>query len=66
MTGFTGSPRLIKGGIALVDATSAAVKRLIAFQYNSDMLSHSCRVTRAGGRPRPQRAKKYSTTGGWK
>ena len=38
MTGFTGSPRLVKGGIVLVDPVSGAVRRIITLQYNPDSL----------------------------
>lgn len=32
MTTFTGSPRLLKGGIVLIDPDTAAVQRIIALQ----------------------------------
>jgi hypothetical protein len=44
MSGFTGSPRLIKGGIVLIDPASGAVKRVIVLQYNPDSLSRSLQV----------------------
>jgi len=39
MTGFSNSPRIVKGGLVLVDADSSSVKRVIALQYNPDTLS---------------------------
>jgi hypothetical protein len=61
MSGFTGSPRLIKGGIALVDPASGAIRRLIAFQYNPDTLTRTLQpqgVTSEGaGRSEPMRLK---------
>jgi len=33
------SPKLIKGGIVLVDATSGAILKIIAMQYNSDSVT---------------------------
>ena len=50
MTTFPGSPRLLKGGIVLIDPDSSAVRRIIALQYNPDTLSRTlfrCRA-RAG------------------
>src|SRR6185369_540253 len=35
------SPRLVRGGIVLVDATTGAVRRVIAMQYNPDTLTRS-------------------------
>ncbi len=49
MTSFPGSPRLIKGGIVLVDPTSGAVQRVIALQYNPDTLTRTLQVQAAGG-----------------
>jgi hypothetical protein len=34
MTTFPGSPRLLKGGIVLIDPTTGTVQRIIALQYN--------------------------------
>lgn len=41
MSSFPGSPRLVKGGIVLLDPRSGAVQRIIALQYNPDTLSRS-------------------------
>ena len=41
MGAFPGAPRLVKGGIVLVDAASGAVQRIILFQYNPDTLSRT-------------------------
>jgi hypothetical protein len=38
---FSGSPRLIKGGIVLLDPDSGAMLRVIALQYNPDTVSRS-------------------------
>ena len=35
------SPKLLKGGIVLVNADSGAIERIIALQYNSDTLTRS-------------------------
>ena len=44
MSGFSGSPRLIKGGIALIDPDTGAVQRVIVLQYNPDTLSRTLQV----------------------
>ena len=44
MSSFPGSPRLLKGGIVLVDPDSAAVQRIISLQYNPDSLSRTLQV----------------------
>lgn len=41
MTGFPNSPKLVKGGIVLLDPVSAAVRRIIVLQYNPDSLSRT-------------------------
>jgi hypothetical protein len=48
MTGFSGSPRLLRGGIVLVDPDSAAVQRVIALQYNPDTLTRTLAVQGVG------------------
>lgn len=44
MSSFPGSPRLIKGGIVLIDPVTAAVRRVIALQYNPDSLTRTLQV----------------------
>jgi len=44
MSAFPGSPRLVKGGLVLVDWTSGAVQRVIAMQYNPDSLSRTLQI----------------------
>ena len=44
MTGFTASPRLVKGGLVLIDPDTAAVQRVISLQYNPDSLTRSLQV----------------------
>ena len=41
MSSFPGSPRLLKGGIALLDPATAAVLSVIALQYNPDTLTRT-------------------------
>lgn len=48
MSAFPGSPRIIKGGLVLLDCDSGAVQRVISLQYNPDTLSRSLQVQGAG------------------
>jgi hypothetical protein len=48
MTSFPRSPRLLKGGIVLVDPETAAVKRVISLQYNPDSISRTLQVQGVG------------------
>src|ERR1051325_10475923 len=44
MTTFPGSPRLLKGGIVLIDPTTSTVLRIITLQYNPDTLTRSLQI----------------------
>ena len=44
MSTFPGSPRLIKGGLVLVDPETAQVQRVITLQYNPDTLTRSLQI----------------------
>lgn len=46
---MTISPKLLKGGIVLVDPNTNAVLRIIALQYNPDTLTRSLQVQGTGG-----------------
>lgn len=48
MTTFPRSPRLLKGGIVLIDSGTAAVQRVIVLQYSPDTLSRSFQVQGIG------------------
>ena len=49
MSSFPGSPKLVKGGLVLVDAETANVLRIISLQYNSNSLTRTLQVQTAGG-----------------
>jgi len=49
VSSFPGSPKIIKGGLVLVDAETASVLRIISLQYNSDSLTRTLQVQTAGG-----------------
>ena len=48
MSGFSGSPRLVKGGLVLVEPVTGALLRVIALQYNPDSLSRTLQVQGTG------------------
>ncbi len=41
MSSFPNSPRLLKGGIVLLDPDTSAVLRIIRLQYNPNTLTYS-------------------------
>ena len=49
MSSFPGSPKLVKGGLVLIEADTARVLRIISLQYNSDSLTRSLQVQTTGG-----------------
>ena len=49
MSSFPGSPKLSRGGLVLLDATSGNVRQIIALQYNPDTLSRTLQVQGVGG-----------------
>ncbi len=49
MTTFPNSPRLLKGGIVLIDPETSAVQRIITLQYNPDTLTRTLQVQSIGG-----------------
>ena len=48
MSTFPGSPRLLKGGIVVLDPATGAVLRVIALQYNPDTLTRSLQIKGVG------------------
>jgi len=48
VTTFPGSPKLLKGGIVLLDPGSGAVVRVIVLQYNPDTLTRTLQVQGVG------------------
>jgi hypothetical protein len=48
MITFPNSPKLLKGGIVLVDPETSAVQRVIALQYNPETLSRTLQVQGSG------------------
>ena len=48
-TGFTNSPRVVKGGIITLDPNTSAPKSVIALQYNPDSLSRTLQIQAVQG-----------------
>jgi hypothetical protein len=48
MTTFPNSPKLLKGGLVLIDPETAMVQRIVALQYNPDSLSRSLQIKGVG------------------
>jgi hypothetical protein len=48
MTGLTASPRILKGGLVLLDPSSGLPMRVISFQYNPDTLSRTLQAQGMG------------------
>jgi hypothetical protein len=48
VSAFPGSPRLLKGGLVLLNPGSGAVLRVIALQYNPDTLTRTLQVQAIG------------------
>jgi len=57
------SPRLVKGGLVLLDAASGAILRTITLQYNPDSLQRSYQVQGAGGDGGGERAQPFRLKG---
>lgn len=48
MSSFPNSPRVVKGGLVLLDPASAQVRRVIALQYNPDTITRTLQVQHLG------------------
>jgi hypothetical protein len=48
MSSFPGSPKLLRGGLVLVDPSSGAVRNVITLQYNPDTLSRTLQIQGIG------------------
>lgn len=57
------SPKLVKGGLVVLNAAGTAVARSIALQYNPDSLSRSFQVQGAGGDGGGERATPFRLKG---
>src|SRR5262252_9137787 len=63
MSTFPGSPKLLKGGLVVLDPTTFAVKRTIVLQYNPDTLTRSYQVQGVGGEGGGERAQPFRLKG---
>jgi hypothetical protein len=48
MTGYPNSPKVLKGGVVLIDAGSGQIRRIISLQYNPDSLTRSFQMQAYG------------------
>jgi hypothetical protein len=48
MSSFPGSPRLLKGGVALLDPDNGTVQQILPLQYNPDTLTRSLKIKGVG------------------
>src|SRR5438045_1406752 len=60
---LSNSPRLVKGGLVVLDAATGAVVRTIALQYNPDTLTRSYQVQGVGGEGGGDRAQPFRLKG---
>ena len=49
MTGFSNAPRLMKGGLVLLDPVSGRILRIVQLQYNSETLTRTVQPQAIGG-----------------
>src|SRR5438270_8124338 len=49
MSSFPRSPRILKGGIVLIDPDTSAVRKIIVLQYNPDTVTRTLQVQAIGG-----------------
>lgn len=60
---LTSSPKLIKGGLVVLDGATGAIRRTIALQYNPDALTRSYQVQGVGGEGQGERAQPFRFKG---
>ena len=60
---LTASPRLLKGGLVVLDPASGTVRRVIALQYNPDSITRSYQVQGVGGEGGGERAQPFRLKG---
>ncbi len=63
MTTFPRSPRLVKGGIVLIDPNTSAVQRIITLQYNPHTLTRTLQPQGGGGEGGGDRSEALRLTG---
>jgi len=60
---MSNSPKLVKGGLVVLNAASGAIARTIALQYNPDTLTRSYQVQGVGGEGGGERAQPFRLKG---
>ena len=60
---MTNEPKLVKGGLVVLDPESGAVRRTIALQYNPDTITRTYQVQGVGGEGGGERAQPFRLEG---
>lgn len=60
---MTSEPRVVKGGLVVLDPATGAVRRTIALQYNPDTITRSYQVQGVGGEGGGERAQPFRLKG---
>jgi Contractile injection system tube protein len=60
---MTNEPKLVKGGLVVLDPRSGAVRRTIALQYNPDTITRTYQVQGVGGEGGGERAQPFRLKG---
>ena len=60
---LSASPKLVKGGLVVLDPNSGAITRTIALQYNPDTLTRTYQVQGVGGEGGGERAQPFRLKG---
>jgi Contractile injection system tube protein len=60
---MTNEPKLVKGGLVVLDPKSGAVRRTIALQYNPDTITRTYQVQGVGGEGGGERAQPFRLKG---
>jgi hypothetical protein len=49
MTSYPRSPRILKGGLVMIDSETSVVQRMVVLQYNPDSISRTLQAQAVGG-----------------
>lgn len=63
MSGLSGSPKLLKGGLIVLSPDGTRARRVISLQYNPDTLTRSYQVQGVGGEGGGERAQPFRLKG---
>lgn len=63
MSSFPGTPKVVKGGIVVINPETAAIEKIIPLQYNPDTITRTLQVHGAGGDGAGQRSEPMRLSG---